>query len=240
MQRALAALAVGRTTLVIAHRLATIRNADRIVVVDASGVAEQGSPWGSCWRPAAPISGCTPRSMAWCDRPMDLTRRAAALAARHRSPAWRDRAWRPGATRAAGCATPAASRTAGAAAGGAAGHPAAPGAGHRARPVQILRGLLRADHRPQQHAGAAPPDGAAGGGGRAVGHVVDEQPGRQRGPGARHLRLHPLPADEGPHARPWLGGLGRQRAVPGRRRPQRGTRRRISCSTRPRPWSRAR
>ena len=42
VQGALAELAAGRTTLVIAHRLATIRNADRIVVVDASGVAEQG------------------------------------------------------------------------------------------------------------------------------------------------------------------------------------------------------
>ena len=42
VQRALAELAAGRTTLVIAHRLATIRNADRIVVVDASGLAEQG------------------------------------------------------------------------------------------------------------------------------------------------------------------------------------------------------
>ncbi len=43
VQKALAALAVGRTTLVIAHRLATIRNADRIVVVDAAGVVEQGA-----------------------------------------------------------------------------------------------------------------------------------------------------------------------------------------------------
>ncbi len=42
IQQALTALSVGRTTLVIAHRLATIRNADRIVVVDATGVAEQG------------------------------------------------------------------------------------------------------------------------------------------------------------------------------------------------------
>ena len=42
VQRALTDLAAGRTTLVIAHRLATIRNADRIVVVDSSGVAEQG------------------------------------------------------------------------------------------------------------------------------------------------------------------------------------------------------
>ncbi len=42
IQQSLAELAVGRTTLVIAHRLATIRNADRIVVVDEHGVVEQG------------------------------------------------------------------------------------------------------------------------------------------------------------------------------------------------------
>lgn len=42
IQKSLADLALGRTTLVIAHRLATIQNADRIVVVDESGIAEQG------------------------------------------------------------------------------------------------------------------------------------------------------------------------------------------------------
>ncbi len=42
IQASLAELALGRTTLVIAHRLATIQNADRIVVVDETGVAEQG------------------------------------------------------------------------------------------------------------------------------------------------------------------------------------------------------
>ncbi|RYG34163.1 ABC transporter ATP-binding protein, partial [bacterium] len=42
IQQSLAELAVGRTTLVIAHRLATIKNADRIVVVDETGVAEEG------------------------------------------------------------------------------------------------------------------------------------------------------------------------------------------------------
>jgi ATP-binding cassette subfamily B protein len=42
IQLSLAELAQGRTTLVIAHRLATIQNADRIVVVDESGVVEQG------------------------------------------------------------------------------------------------------------------------------------------------------------------------------------------------------
>ncbi|MBS7809710.1 ABC transporter ATP-binding protein [Roseococcus pinisoli] len=43
IQQSLAELAEGRTTLVIAHRLATIRGADRILVVTESGIAEQGS-----------------------------------------------------------------------------------------------------------------------------------------------------------------------------------------------------
>ncbi|OMF32624.1 multidrug ABC transporter ATP-binding protein [Paenibacillus sp. FSL H8-0548] len=42
IQQSLAELSVGRTTLVIAHRLATIKNADRIVVVTEDGIAEQG------------------------------------------------------------------------------------------------------------------------------------------------------------------------------------------------------
>ncbi len=42
IQESLAELAAGRTTLVIAHRLATIRNAHRIVVITPGGVAEQG------------------------------------------------------------------------------------------------------------------------------------------------------------------------------------------------------
>jgi ATP-binding cassette subfamily B protein len=42
IQQSLAELSVGRTTLVIAHRLATIKNADRIVVVTEQGITEQG------------------------------------------------------------------------------------------------------------------------------------------------------------------------------------------------------
>ncbi|SFS61734.1 ABC transporter ATP-binding protein [Paenibacillus sp. BC26] len=42
IQQSLAELSQGRTTLVIAHRLATIKNADRIVVVTEDGVSEQG------------------------------------------------------------------------------------------------------------------------------------------------------------------------------------------------------
>ena len=43
IQNALTELAKDRTTLVIAHRLATIRNADRIVVVTENGIAEEGT-----------------------------------------------------------------------------------------------------------------------------------------------------------------------------------------------------
>ncbi len=43
IQRSLAELSQGRTTLIIAHRLATIQGADRIVVIDANGILEQGT-----------------------------------------------------------------------------------------------------------------------------------------------------------------------------------------------------
>lgn len=42
IQEALNELAQNRTTLIIAHRLATIRNADRIIVVTEEGIAEEG------------------------------------------------------------------------------------------------------------------------------------------------------------------------------------------------------
>ncbi|MFN7249942.1 MAG: ABC transporter ATP-binding protein [Anaerobacillus sp.] len=43
IQEALTELAKDRTTLIIAHRLATIRNADRILVVTEEGIAEDGT-----------------------------------------------------------------------------------------------------------------------------------------------------------------------------------------------------
>ncbi|SEP78990.1 ATP-binding cassette, subfamily B [Devosia sp. YR412] len=42
IQRSLTELSQGRTTLVIAHRLATIQHADRIVVIDETGIVEEG------------------------------------------------------------------------------------------------------------------------------------------------------------------------------------------------------
>ncbi|EAW7216179.1 ABC transporter ATP-binding protein [Listeria monocytogenes] len=43
IQASLEELAEGRTTLIIAHRLATIKHADRIIVVNETGIAENGT-----------------------------------------------------------------------------------------------------------------------------------------------------------------------------------------------------
>lgn len=43
MQAALESLSDGRTTLVIAHRLSTVRNAHSIVVMDQGQVVDQGT-----------------------------------------------------------------------------------------------------------------------------------------------------------------------------------------------------
>lgn len=43
IQRSLAALSEGRTTVVVAHRLSTVKNADEIIVVTKDGIAERGT-----------------------------------------------------------------------------------------------------------------------------------------------------------------------------------------------------
>ena len=43
IQKALETLLAGRTSIVIAHRLSTVRNADQILVIEAGRIAERGN-----------------------------------------------------------------------------------------------------------------------------------------------------------------------------------------------------
>lgn len=43
IQKSLEELSKGRTVIVVAHRLSTVKNADRIIVIDKSGIVEEGS-----------------------------------------------------------------------------------------------------------------------------------------------------------------------------------------------------
>ena len=50
VQRALDAIMQGRTTLVIAHRLATVTRADRILVLDQGRLVEEGTHQSLLWQ----------------------------------------------------------------------------------------------------------------------------------------------------------------------------------------------
>ena len=43
IQGALAKLSEGRTTVVVAHRLSTVKNADEIIVMTSEGIKERGT-----------------------------------------------------------------------------------------------------------------------------------------------------------------------------------------------------
>ena len=44
VQQALSRLLAGKTVIVIAHRMRTVANADKVVVLDSGRVVEQGAP----------------------------------------------------------------------------------------------------------------------------------------------------------------------------------------------------
>lgn len=46
VQQALSRLLAGKTVIVIAHRMRTVANADKVVVLDSGRVVEQGTPVG--------------------------------------------------------------------------------------------------------------------------------------------------------------------------------------------------
>ena len=46
VQQALSRLLAGKTVIVIAHRMRTVTNADKVVVLDSGRVVEQGTPTG--------------------------------------------------------------------------------------------------------------------------------------------------------------------------------------------------
>ena len=55
---ALRRLRAGRTTIVIAHRLSTVRDADRILVLDGGRIAAAGPPRGAAEDAASSTGGC--------------------------------------------------------------------------------------------------------------------------------------------------------------------------------------
>ena len=84
VQAALEAAMRGRTTLVIAHRLATVQRADRIVVMEAGEIVETGTPRraGRRGRPVRAAGGAAVRSLTRSPaRPPTRRTRQASIAA---------------------------------------------------------------------------------------------------------------------------------------------------------------
>ena len=81
IQQALLTVMAGRTAIVIAHRLSTVRAMDRLIVLDDGAVVEDGT-MTSCWLPAAPTQACGARSRAASSARPTATARATGTARR--------------------------------------------------------------------------------------------------------------------------------------------------------------